>query len=1272
MINDFEKSDGEAAFYTHTWEIESSGVSGDVVNADGLRIAAAAAGESDFGLGIEVSGDIGFTMMLPVQYLGACTDITYKYKGAEHKLLVTSDGDTDEERHYSDEIDASGEWTEASFDLKTIRNTYGWGQNTLDPANIVDIRWDVESGSEVRYLYIDDVKCTTIDGFEISFMNGETVLQKKTVSEGEMPRYTGATPQKESSEEYDYFFKGWTPELVEATEDASYQAVFERAPVYKIAEGETVLIDDFEDGNFVSNWGGKISYYSDADEGGSSDLSYDIIDGDNSKNLKLNYMLDGGKLGYSYAGLVMAVAEEGSTRNLSSCKVLRYEYKGAAHNFRVQSDIDVGYQYHQKEFGKTTDWTQVTIALATDLEQPNWQTTIKADIADVLKQATAIEWQMTSGQKSGTLEIDNVRCLNQPFYTITFMNGEDEVDKVKVLSGDIPECHYCQFEEKEPTEMYEYVHSGFSPELVAATKDATYQMTWDTKLRTFYVGFWNGETELQQDYLEYGSMPKYEGETPTKEATAQYTYTFKGWDPAIGEVKDNVGYQAVFEPTTNKYKISFVNGDDDATVISANEYEYGTLIAGIAPANPTMVDPAGQVTYIFDGWSPEFDEETSVTGAATYTATYKTANNEFTVVFMNGDEVLQKTLVKAGEMPEYTGAALTKDADVQYTYSWNKNDGWDKELVAVTKSVTYMAKFTATVNKYTVTFKDDDGTVLGSQRYEYGTEGGTVTLPEIVREEPAWDKETYEYNYMCSWPEVETVTGDVTYTAQCDYRATFVFLDAVYEDELYYGYDAIDLWVPYGETPELASVPVKESTEKVAYVFDGWDKDLAPMGQHSVTYTAKFTEKVRQYFVKFVVGSTTIDSTMYDYGTTADKVVVPEATKEPTAQYTYTFKEWNKKIADVTKNAMYQAVFEENPRTYVVEFVVDGKVVSSKEYAYGTAAKDVAVPEETPTKAETAKCTYTFKAWDKEVADVTEAATYTAVFDETVKAYTITFVVDGKETAAEYAYGTKAADLKTPETKKVATAQYTYTFKAWDKELADVTGAATYTAVFDETVNKYKVTFVVDGKETVAEYAYGTKAADLKTPETKKAATAQYTYTFKEWDKKLADVTEAVTYTAVFDETVNKYKVTFVVDGKETVAEYAYGTKADDIKVPTASKEDTEDMTFTFDGWDKEIADVTEAVTYTAKFTSKKTTAIAATVHGNFKFGFANNELTVEQPGASMVRVQVFDLTGHLVESFNEQVVGSKTFSLAHLNQGSYMVRVVSKSQIRSARITVR
>jgi hypothetical protein len=503
------------------------------------------------------------------------------------------------------------------------------------------------------------------------------------------------------------------------------------------------------------------------------------------------------------------------------------------------------------------------------------------------------------------------------------------------------------------------------------------------------------------------------------------------------------------------------------------------------------------------------------------------------------------------------------------------------------------------------------------------------------------------------------VTGDATYTLQCLYRVTFV-QDGWEENHQY----------AYGEMPVPEDEPYGYSSDKYEYSFKGWKPAIEAVGQHSATYFPEYDSTLITYYVKFVVGSTTIDSTDYPAGTLAKDVKVPEnVTKEPTSQYSYRFVGWNKDIADVTKNAMYTAVFEEVERGYVVTFIVNG-VKTSAEYAYDTKAEDLKVPA--TDRAATAQYTYTFKSWDKALANVTESATYTAVYDSTVNTYTITFVVEGVSTPAEYAYGTKAADLKTPATTKPANDQYTYNFKAWDKTLADVTEAATYTAVFDSTVNKYTIAFVVDGKKTEAEYDYGTKAADLKTPETKKVATAQYTYTFKAWDKELADVTGAATYTAVFDETVNKYKVTFVVDGKETVAEYAYGTKADDIKVPTASKEDTEDMTFTFDGWDKEIADVTEAVTYTAKFTSKKTTAIAATVHSNFKFGFANNELTVEQPGASMVRVQVFDLTGHLVESFNEQVVGSKTFSLAHLNQGSYMVRVVSKSQIRSARITVR
>ena len=87
---------------------------------------------------------------------------------------------------------------------------------------------------------------------------------------------------------------------------------------------------------------------------------------------------------------------------------------------------------------------------------------------------------------------------------------------------------------------------------------------------------------------------------------------------------------------------------------------------------------------------------------------------------------------------------------------------------------------------------------------------------------------------------------------------------------------------------------------------------------------------------------------------------------------------------------------------------------------------------------------------------------------------------------------------------------------------------------------------------------------------------------------------------------------------------------------------------------------------------SEKTTGIATVATSGVKFGYANNVLTVAVPTSSMVLVQVFDLTGHLVESLEEPVAGFKSFSLAHLNRGYYLVRVESIGMVRTARIAVK
>ena len=90
------------------------------------------------------------------------------------------------------------------------------------------------------------------------------------------------------------------------------------------------------------------------------------------------------------------------------------------------------------------------------------------------------------------------------------------------------------------------------------------------------------------------------------------------------------------------------------------------------------------------------------------------------------------------------------------------------------------------------------------------------------------------------------------------------------------------------------------------------------------------------------------------------------------------------------------------------------------------------------------------------------------------------------------------------------------------------------------------------------------------------------------------------------------------------------------------------------------------------KSSSSEKSAIIATVVPSFEFGFVNNELTVVLPKPAMLRVQVFDMMGHRVETFAESVVSSKSFNLTHLNMGNYVVRIESDRYARTAKILVK
>ncbi len=261
------------------------------------------------------------------------------------------------------------------------------------------------------------------------------------------------------------------------------------------------------------------------------------------------------------------------------------------------------------------------------------------------------------------------------------------------------------------------------------------------------------------------------------------------------------------------------------------------------------------------------------------------------------------------------------------------------------------------------------------------------------------------------------------------------------------------------------------------------------------------------------------------------------------------------------------------PAEYTVTWIVDG-VTTTETYVEGTTPSY----KGTTDKAADAQYTYTFAGWDNEIAAVTGDVTYTAQYNKTVNEYTVTWIVDGVTTTETYAYGATPSYKGT--TDKTPDAEYTYTFAGWDTEIATVTGNATYTAQYNKTVNKYTVTWIVDGVTTTETYAYGATPSYKGT--TDKAPDAEYTYAFAGWDKEIAAVTGDATYTAQYDETVNEYTVTWIVDGVTTTETYAYGA-APSYK-GTTDKAADDQYTYTFTGWDKEIAAVTGDATYTAQY----------------------------------------------------------------------------------------
>ena len=282
-------------------------------------------------------------------------------------------------------------------------------------------------------------------------------------------------------------------------------------------------------------------------------------------------------------------------------------------------------------------------------------------------------------------------------YLITFKNGEEVLQSEVLAYGKVP-TYDGEKPAKQSNAQYTYSFKGWDAEIVAVTGEATYSAMFDSIVNTYLVTFKNGESILQSTEVEYGVAPVYTGEMPSRPATAEYTYSFKGWDAEIIAVTGEATYSAMFDSVVNTYLVTFMNGD---VTLQSEPVAYGTVPTydGEKPAKQSNA----QYTYSFKGWDAEI---VAVTGEATYSAMFDSVVNTYLVTFKNGESILQSTEVEYGVEPVYTGEMPSRPATAEYTYTFK---GWDKTIVPVAGDATYTAQYDSVRNKYTITFYFDDG-----------------------------------------------------------------------------------------------------------------------------------------------------------------------------------------------------------------------------------------------------------------------------------------------------------------------------------------------------------------------------------------------------------------------------------------------------------------------------------------------------------------------------------------------------------------------------------
>ena len=771
-------------------------------------------------------------------------------------------------------------------------------------------------------------------------------------------------------------------------------------------------------------------------------------------------------------------------------------------------------------------------------------------------------------------------------YTVTFVNEDGtELEKDENVEYGTMPTYDWPTPTKESTVRNTYEFAGWDPELSPVVNDVTYTAKYNETINRYTIKFVNEDgTQLQSSIVAYGQTPSYNEETPTKDATAEYTYTFKGWDSEIVAVTSDKTYTATYTQTPNTYTITF--DTDGWTTIPSITAGYGSDIT--QPADPE------KQWHHFDGWTPALPE-TMPAENMTITAQWTKYYYNLTLTPALHSRLTKKTTSQNGTYAYNDEVEVSVSVDDGYrlsniiavatTTQWDQEvtlfDQWNGVYSFFMPANPVVISTEVEAIDYGIEYDLAGGSVDAQYPDSYNMDNLTLSLNNPTREGYTFkwwkDEKWRNINAGNTTTTININSSDKSskiYTAQWD----------VIEYNVKYYVDGTLVWSKKVSHNEQADITTYRPDVEEWYYFDGWYLDSQKQNRYTLDGVVENIELygfviasdqwyvVKHRYEKLDGWYDEVQISVTENVKTND-IVSPEFAprdwfKNPSAR----------KVIQIRPGwlSANEVIYEYSRNSYQVTYKNDGE---DDQY------RMVKFEDYIPVLAVSSKTGQTFKGWykvendevtDEKLTNLTTMSTspviYKAVWDD--EEYTITFNVDG-------------GSVINPITGKYwdpisvdAPTKPGYTFAWWDPALPATMPATDLVVKAQWTANNYTLTFDTDGWTLIP-----AQLIPYWTVISKPANPTKEWYTFAGWDKTIPATMPAEDVTITAQWNINQYTITIDKWNWENpmVISQDYGTA---ITTPA----DPEKEWYTFAWWNPTLPATmpAENVTVTAQWTINK------------------------------------------------------------------------------------